>query len=209
MLKRTLLVLSALTALACSTAYAGDGAKVRLKTSKGGIVVEMDGRAAPLTVKNFLTYVREGHYNNTLFNRVVRDFVVQGGGVTPEFYGLEGMREPVMNESMNGLKNERGTIAMARDEGQDSATDQFYINLKHNTQLDYQANQPGYTVFGRVIEGMAVADAIGQVKTGRGGPYHSEVPLEPIILEKASIERPAKAGEKSATAGKPRHTGRN
>lgn len=194
-------------ALFAAPAFAGDGIKVRLKTNKGDIVVEMNGLGAPLTVKNFLTYVRAGHYNNTLFHRVVKDFVIQGGGVDPDFNGLEDVRDPVMNESDNGLKNLRGTIAMARFEEPDSATDQFYINLKDNPQLDPRDNEAGYTVFGTVVEGMAVADAIGQIKTGRGGPYHAEVPVEPVILEKASVERPAKTGEKSANSGKSKPAG--
>lgn len=188
MLIRALPLLAAL--LFTLPAEAQDGPRVRLKTNQGDIVVELDRKAAPLTVKNFLQYVRDGHYDGTIFHRVIKNFMIQGGGHDIAFNEKE-TREPVLNESMNGLKNERGTLAMAREEDPDSAGAQFYINLKHNQHLDYQLNKPGYTVFGKVVEGMDVVDAISVVKTHRAGPFPSDVPVEDIVLEKASIERKA------------------
>lgn len=165
-----------------------DGPRVRLKTSRGDIVVALNRKEAPLTVSNFLKYVREGHYDKTIFHRVIKGFMIQGGGMD-EYYQPREQRPPVMNESMNGLKNERGTIAMAREEDPDSATDQFYINLKANPHLDYKDAQPGYTVFGKVVSGMDVVDAISEVKTHRAGPFESDVPVDTIFIEKATIDR--------------------
>ncbi len=162
--------------------------QVLLKTSMGDIVIELYRDKAPVTVKNFLRYVEEGKYDSTIFHRVIDGFMIQGGGMTPD------MRErqtyaPIKNEAGNGLKNEKCTIAMARTQVVDSATSQFFINLKDNDFLDHRDDSPrgfGYAVFGKVIKGMDVVESIGHVKTGAKG-FHRDVPLEPVVIEKATI----------------------
>lgn len=153
---------------------------VRLVTSMGTFVVELDREKAPLTVNNFLRYVDDGFYRGTIFHRVIADFVVQGGGFEP---GLERKqpRSPIINESDNGLKNDRGTIAMARQTEYDSATSQFYINVVDNDSLNATSGANGYAVFGRVIQGMEVVDRIAAVETeSRDGM--SDVPVEDVVL---------------------------
>ncbi len=164
---------------------------VRIATSKGDIVVELYAAKAPKTVANFLQYAAEGHYDRTIFHRVVVGFVVQGGG-----YGLafneRPTRAPVPYEGDNGLPNYRTTLAMARTRDPNSAAAQWYVNLRDNDEtLDHFVNdlgpRYGYTVFGRVIEGMAVVDAIGAVPTGRAGPFEAEVPLDTVLVTR--VER--------------------
>lgn len=158
---------------------------VQIETGHGNIIVALDRKKAPASVENFLTYMRSGHYNRTLIHRVVPGFVIQGGGYS-KYFRLRAVREPVAYEGDNGLKNIRGTIAMARGVHRDSADAQWYINLRDNSDLDHRIfeNAPlyGYTVFGHVISGMDVADAIGAVATGPGGEFETEAPLEPIIV---------------------------
>jgi len=157
--------------------------RVRLVTSLGTIVLELDREAAPITVSNFLRYVADGFYDGTIFHRVIADFVVQGGGFEP---GLveKNTRPPIINEAANGLKNLRGTVAMARTTDPDSATSQFFINLVDNENLDYTATNAGYCVFGRVIEGLDVVDEIGLVETETREGF-SDVPVEDVLLERA------------------------
>ncbi|UCG50370.1 MAG: peptidyl-prolyl cis-trans isomerase [Phycisphaerales bacterium] len=159
---------------------------VKLKTSMGDIVIELDEKAAPITTKNFLRYVEEGFYNGTIFHRVISGFMIQGGGFTADMARKE-THAPIANEASNGLKNERGTIAMARTPHPDSATSQFFINHRDNAQLDYTGPEnPGYAVFGRTVEGMDVVDAIAAVKTTvRNGMPN--VPVEPIVIESAGL----------------------
>lgn len=165
---------------------AGGPKYVELKTTKGRIVLEIDQEKAPVTVANFLRYVREGFYDGTIFHRVIPDFMIQGGGFTPDMTKKE-THETIINESSNGLKNARGTISMARTRAPNSAASQFFINLVNNYRLDYAGeNRPGYTVFGKVIDGMPVADEIAQVKRKDVGMY-SDVPVESIIIESARI----------------------
>ncbi len=162
---------------------------VTMETSKGTIVLELYPEKAPKTVANFLSYAKEGFFDGTIFHRVIPNFMIQGGGFTPDMQ-QKPTRAPIEIESNNGLHNERGTIAMARTSDPDSATAQFFINLKDNGFLDYSAPTPqgwGYAVFGRVIEGMDVVDAIAQVPTGRRG-MHQDVPLEPVIIEKVTVQ---------------------
>jgi cyclophilin family peptidyl-prolyl cis-trans isomerase len=157
--------------------------KVRMKTTLGEITLELDDQAAPITVANFLEYVRNGHYDGTIFHRVIRDFMIQGGGLTKDMRP-KAAYEPIVNEASNGLKNKRGTIAMARTSDPDSATCQFFINHRDNDFLDYRGPEPdkiGYAVFGRVVEGMEVVDQIASVKTGRRQGY-DDVPLEPVEI---------------------------
>ncbi len=159
---------------------------VKLKTSLGDIVVELDRGRAPITVDNFLAYVSEGFFDSTVFHRVIPDFMIQGGGLTADM-AQKNTRAPVKNEASNGLKNKRGTIAMARTDKPDSATAQFFINLKDNDFLNYQGpSNPGYAVFGKVTEGMEVVDAIAAVDTTSKG-YHDDVPVDPVVIESVSL----------------------
>ncbi|HIJ80382.1 MAG TPA: peptidyl-prolyl cis-trans isomerase [Desulfuromonadales bacterium] len=167
--------------------------QVMLETSMGGIKIELFKEKAPLTVKNFLTYVKDGHYDGLIFHRVIKDFMVQGGGMN-ENMETKKPRFAIKNEATNGLKNERGTLAMARTADVDSATCQFFINTVDNAFLNHQGKQPdrfGYCVFGQVLEGMDVVDKIREVKTGNKAG-HSDVPVEPVhILTARLIEQEA------------------
>ncbi len=161
---------------------------VKLHTNHGTITLELDSEKAPETVKNFLAYVASGHYDNTLFHRVIKGFMVQGGGFEP------GMKQkptldPIKNEADNGLKNVTGTIAMARTQAPHSATAQFFINVADNDFLDFRSPDTqgwGYCVFGRVTDGMDVVNAIRSVKTGSSG-FHQDVPVEDVVIQRAEI----------------------
>ena len=186
--------------LACnlgSCAFA-QNPRVLLETSKGDIEVELFEKEAPVTVANFLSYVKKGHYDGTIFHRVIADFVVQGGGLTEDMKEKP-TADPIENEGGNGLKNERMTLSMARTPAPHSATSQFYINLKYNRPSDrkYSQDNYGYCVFGKVVKGEAVVDQIAKVKTGRV-KGSSDVPLEPITLKRAMILEGA-----AAAAGSP------
>ena len=162
--------------------------KVRLSTTKGDIVVELNAAKAPKTVENFLQYVKEGHYNGLIFHRVIPNFMIQGGGMTPDMQEKR-THDPIPLESRNGLSNVRGSIAMARTPNPNSATSQFFINVKDNTFLD-QPNSPdgnGYAVFARVVSGMDVVDAIRNVPTTVRAP-HRDVPATPVTITKATVE---------------------
>ena len=179
--------ISALSVIAAVTpAAAGDNPKVALETDKGVIVLELYPDKAPATVKNFLEYVDAGHYNGTIFHRVIGNFMIQGGGMTVSMKEKP-TRPPVKNEADNGLKNERGTIAMARTQVPDSATAQFFINTVDNEFLNFKSKTPqgwGYAVFGKVVQGSEVVDAIAKVKTvSRGG--HQDVPADTVMIIKA------------------------
>jgi peptidyl-prolyl cis-trans isomerase B (cyclophilin B) len=176
--------ISALSVLTAVTpAVAAESPKVALETDKGRIVLELYPDKAPATVKNFLAYVDAGHYNGTIFHRVIPNFMVQGGGMTVSMKEKP-TKPPVKNEADNGLKNLRGTIAMARTQVPDSATAQFFINSVDNDFLNHKNKTPqgwGYSVFGKVVEGMDVVDAITKVKTGnRGG--HDDVPVDTLMI---------------------------
>jgi cyclophilin family peptidyl-prolyl cis-trans isomerase len=151
------------------------------KTSLGTFTVELDAKEAPLTVENFLAYVDSGHFAGTVFHRVIPGFVIQGGGLTADLRAKP-TRAPVKNEAGNGVKNRRGTLSMARTNDIHSATSQFFVNLTDNASLDQRPGSFGYAVFGRVVKGMEVVDAIAKVKTGSKG-HHDDVPLEPVVLE--------------------------
>jgi len=158
--------------------------KVKMETSLGNIIIELYPDKAPISVENFLKYVDKGFYSGTIFHRVVKDFVIQGGGFTEDMM-QKPTQPPIKNEAGNGLKNDRGTIAMARTMVVDSATSQFYINLKNNDFLNHRNNSPqgfGYAVFGKVVEGIEVVDKIGSVQTGivKGMP---DVPLAPVVIK--------------------------
>lgn len=159
---------------------------VKLKTNMGDIIIELNEKAAPVTVKNFLGYVEDGFYNGKIFHRVIRDFMIQGGGFTANMTQSQ-TRNPIINEANNGLKNDRGTIAMARTNDPDSATAQFFINHKNNDFLNYAGkNNPGYAVFGKTIEGMDVVDAIASVQTTTQAGM-SDVPVEPVVIISAEV----------------------
>ncbi|MBQ8125770.1 MAG: peptidyl-prolyl cis-trans isomerase [Kiritimatiellae bacterium] len=162
--------------------------KVLLETSMGTITLELNEAKAPETVRNFVAYAKEGHYDGTIFHRVIDGFMIQGGGFTKDM-NQKPTHAPIRNEAMNGLKNARGTIAMARTMVVDSATSQFFINLVDNDFLDFTAPTPqgfGYAVFGQVTDGMEVVDAIAKVKTGFSGP-HQNVPEEAVVIKKVSV----------------------
>lgn len=158
--------------------------QVRLTTSKGDIVLELNRDKAPISVNNFLKYVDAKFYDGTIFHRVIPEFVVQGGGFTADLEQKE-TRDPILNESTNGLKNVRGSLAMARTDQPNSATAQFYVNLKNNTALDRTERSAGYAVFGRVIVGMSVVDDIAKVETHTERVGFDDVPVEDVILRKA------------------------
>jgi peptidyl-prolyl cis-trans isomerase B (cyclophilin B) len=154
----------------------------------GTITLELDSGKAPITVGNFVEYAKSGHYDGTIFHRVIDGFMIQGGGFTKDM-NQKPTEAPIRNEAMNGLKNQRGTIAMARTMEVDSATSQFFINLVNNDFLDFTAPTQrgfGYAVFGKVVDGMEVVDAIAKVKTGFKGP-HQNVPEEAIVIRKVVV----------------------
>lgn len=171
------------------SANAADNPRVKLTTSKGDIVLELDEAKAPVTVKNFISYVNSGFYNGTIFHRVISNFMIQGGGYTKDFQ-KKATNAPIKNEANNGLSNVRGTIAMARTSDPNSATAQFFINVVDNKFLDYRSATMrgwGYAVFGKVIEGMKVVDTIRKVKTGAAGPFGRDVPQETVEILSASV----------------------
>jgi peptidyl-prolyl cis-trans isomerase B (cyclophilin B) len=189
-MKRLLAILTILLCLGLHlSAWADEPSpRVRIETSMGTIIVELNAKAAPKTVDNFLQYVRDGFYDNTVFHRVIKSFMIQGGGFTPQMR-LKPTRPPVVNEAGNGLKNDAGTIAMARTAAPHSATSQFFINVKNNDFLNHRDNTAhgwGYCVFGRVVQGMDVVHAIENVKTApRFG--HGDVPVTPVIIRKVAL----------------------
>lgn len=159
---------------------------VLLQTSEGDIYIDLNEEKAPITTENFRQYVEDGYYDGTIFHRVIPGFMAQGGGYDIDFKEQE-TREPIKNESDNGLSNLRGTIAMARTNEPDSATSQFFINLVDNERLDNKSYRPGYAVFGKVVRGMDVVDGIAEIPTGPAGPFRQNVPEKPVIIEDASM----------------------
>lgn len=188
-------IASVLLVIVCGVAFGADTAPKRgkpvvlLETSLGNIKVALDPDKAPISVKNFLAYAKEGHYDGLIFHRVIRNFMIQGGGFTKDMREKRPARPPIKNEAGNGLGNDRGTIAMARTPVVDSATAQFFINVENNDFLNHVDNTPrgyGYAVFGRVIEGMDVVDKIRAVPTGRLSMFE-DVPKEPVTIIKATV----------------------
>jgi len=176
---------AAVAAIALCASGAALAQKVKLATSAGDIVVELDAAKAPKSVANFLEYVKAGHYNGTIFHRVIDNFMIQGGGMTTDMKEKE-TRPPIPLESRNGLTNQRGTIAMARTADPNSATAQFFINVKDNDFLNQAQSRDGngYTVFGKVVQGMDVVDKIRATPTGAG-----DVPLQQVVIKKATVEK--------------------
>ncbi|MCX4506719.1 peptidylprolyl isomerase [Streptomyces anulatus] len=163
--------------------------KVKLSTNHGDIILQLDAEKAPLTVENFVQYVEEGHYSNTVFHRVIRGFMVQGGGFEPGMNEKRDIRAGIQNEADNGLKNDKYTVAMARTMEPHSASAQFFINVSNNDMLNHSGKNVqgwGYTVFGKVIEGREVVDAIETVSTGSKAG-HQDVPKEDVVIEKAEM----------------------
>ncbi|MGD9344017.1 MAG: peptidylprolyl isomerase [Desulfuromonadales bacterium] len=163
---------------------------VRIATSMGDIVLELDAANAPITVQNFIDYANDGFYEGTIFHRVIDGFMIQGGGLTADMRDKANRKAPIKNEANNGLKNERGTVAMARTQVVDSATSQFFINIEDNDFLNHTAPTAqgfGYAVFGKVADGMATVDAIRKVSTGNSG-MHQDVPVEAVTIQKVTVE---------------------
>jgi peptidyl-prolyl cis-trans isomerase B (cyclophilin B) len=163
--------------------------QVTMETSKGKIVMELFPEKAPLTVENFISYVKDGSYDGTIFHRVIKGFMIQGGGFTSAM-ATKPTKTPVKNEADNGLKNERGTFAMARTPDPHSATAQFFINLVDNEFLNHKGKNPqgwGYAVFGKVTEGMDIVDSIAKVQTGTKGQF-ADVPVEPVVIQKVTMK---------------------
>jgi cyclophilin family peptidyl-prolyl cis-trans isomerase len=181
-----LFLLSAVAAVP-SGALAADP-QVDIKTNVGTIRLELYPAKAPKTVENFLQYVKDGHYNSTIFHRVIDGFMIQGGGFEGS-YKQKPTRDPVQNEAKNGLKNEAGTVAMARTPSPHSASAQFFINLKNNDFLNAERAQDGwgYAVFGKVVSGMDVVTKIAKTQTGPAGPFSSDVPKQPIVIESVTV----------------------
>ena len=178
--------------------------QVKIETSMGDIVVLLEPDKAPKTVANFLTYIKDGFYNDTIFHRVISNFMIQGGGFTTD-YQRKPTRAPIENEADNGLSNKKGTIAMARTMDPHSATAQFFINVKDNNFLDFTSKSPrgwGYTVFGRVIKGMDVVNHIRNVATGPGGPFPTDAPREPVIIKRMTLLNPEAVSASAASATK-------
>jgi len=193
---------SIVTALVFTTVVSANAAnpKVKFETTSGVIIVELNAKAAPKTVENFLQYVKEGHYNGTVFHRVIKGFMIQGGGMKADL-SEKPTRPPVANEADNGLKNEIGTIAMARTMDPNSATAQFFINTVNNVGLNFRSKDAegwGYCVFGKVVGGMATVSAIENAPTKDAGMYQN-VPVAPIEITKATIMEAAPVAPKAAT----------
>ncbi len=190
LLAMTALALSLATAPLLTVAANGDAhPRVRMETSEGVIVLELNRDKAPVTVDNFLRYVRDGFYDGTIFHRVIQGFMIQGGGYRSDFK-KKATRPPIENEADNGLKNRRGTIAMARTSNPHSASAQFFINVADNAFLDFvspSARGWGYAVFGRVVEGMDVVERIQRLPTGSGGPFRRDVPQREVLIKRVTI----------------------
>ncbi len=181
MFRPLLLALIFVIAPIASAESTGPSPEVVIKTSEGSITVRLFADKSPITVANFLAYVDSGHYNGTIFHRVIPNFMIQGGGMLPDMTE-KAVGEPIVNESKNRLHNTRGTLAMARTNDPDSATAQFFINQRTNLRLDWTPGRPGYTVFGEVVDGMSTVDFIASTPVTQVGP-HSDVPTDPIIIE--------------------------
>jgi cyclophilin family peptidyl-prolyl cis-trans isomerase len=206
--KRLLAGLAALFVSLAAQAAAPE--RVLVTTNMGAFIIELQRDRAPLTVENFLTYVKSGHYTNTLFHRVVANFLIQGGGVGTDYKGKPVLK-PIPNESGNGLKNLRGTVGLARAAGAHTGDCQFYVNVADNGDLDPLPTRWGYAVFGRVIEGMEVIDRISVSPTGPAGPFKGDAPLQPVVIQKVEVlatsgEAPAATPPTGATPNAPAAT---
>jgi peptidyl-prolyl cis-trans isomerase B (cyclophilin B) len=177
-----------LIAIIGNTAMSETNPKVQFETSKGNIVIELDAEKAALSVENFITYVKSGHYDGTIFHRVIPSFMIQGGGFDIDMK-QKSTNATIQNEANNGLKNVKGSISMARTSAPHSASSQFFINVTDNSMLDFTSESPqgwGYAVFGQVVEGLDIVLTIEEVATGNQGG-HQDVPLEPVVINKATL----------------------
>jgi len=183
-------IISICLLIAATAAQSESLPRAELKTSMGTIVIELDPNKAPHSVENFISYAKEGFYEGTVFHRVIKDFMIQGGGYSPDLQ-KKPTHPAIVNEAQNGLKNLRGTVAMARGSDPNSATAQFFINVKDNANLDFKDATPsgaGYSVFGKVVQGLDVVDAIQRVETGAGGSFSKDVPATPMLIEKITLK---------------------
>lgn len=187
-MKKIFPLLSAFFFAATAVEAVAQKVHVEIKTNQGVIVLELDAKKAPITTANFLKYVDEGFFSGTIFHRVIDNFMIQGGGFTQDFQPKKG-HPPIKNEAANGLKNLKGTIAMARTNNPHSATSQFFINVKDNDFLNYSKGNAGYAVFGKVIQGMEVIDKIKSIPTGSGGAFPTDVPQTSVVIESAKIKK--------------------
>ena len=192
-------LLSGLALLHGPVRAAEPATQVRVTTSMGDFVIEVRSDRAPVTAANFLRYVREGFYNGTLLHRVVANFVIQGGGYDAATGKLKTAHENVVNESGNGLQNKRGAVGLARGEQPHSGNAQFFVNIADNPDLDPVPTRWGYSVFGRVVQGMDVIDRIGETPTGAAGEFKSDSPLKPVVIIKAEIVGAAAASPQAPT----------
>jgi cyclophilin family peptidyl-prolyl cis-trans isomerase len=183
----TAILLLGLALLHAAAQAAEPATQVRITTSMGDFIIEVRSDRAPVTAANFLRYVREGFYNGTLFHRVVANFVIQGGGYDATTGKLKSPHENIVNESGNGLQNKRGAVGLARSDQPHSGNAQFFVNIADNPDLDPVPTRWGYTVFGRVIQGMEVIDHIGETPTGATGDFKADAPLKPVVIIKAEI----------------------
>jgi len=197
----TVLMLAQGPATPAPSPSAPSGPVVVLETSAGKIRIALDQEKAPISTANFLKYARSGHYANTVFHRVIPRFMIQGGGMTAEMKEKP-TQAPIRNEARNGVRNLRGTVAMARTNDPNSATSQFFINLKDNAFLDFGIQGAGYAVFAKVIEGMDVVDQIAAVQTKTAGPYEN-VPSTPVLIKSVRVEGSGAPAAKAAPTAKP------
>jgi len=198
-MKKSFLLSSLFGFLLTFQAQAANIERVRVTTNLGAFVVEMQRDRAPLTVENFLFYVKSGYYTNTLFHRVIANFVVQGGGVGQD-YKPKPTQKPIPNESGNGLKNLRGTVGLARASGPHSGDCQFYVNVADNADLDPLPTRWGYAVFGKVVEGMEVVDRISVSPSGPMGPFKGDAPLQAVVIQKVELLTDGGAATSTAPA---------
>src|SRR6185295_19232500 len=185
-MKHPRLIFGILATLLTFCAQAAGPERVRVTTNLGAFVIELQRDRAPLTVENFLTYVRAGHYANTLFHRVIANFVIQGGGVGIDYKAKPTLKS-IPNESGNGLKNLRGTVGLARASGAHTGDCQFFVNVADNADLDPLPTRWGYAVFGRVVEGMEVVDRISVSPTGPAGPFKADAPFQQVVIQKIEM----------------------
>ncbi|HEY2275539.1 MAG TPA: peptidylprolyl isomerase [Steroidobacteraceae bacterium] len=195
-LRAPLAAAALLLGLACLTGTAGaeeQTTQVRVVTNMGDFVIEVRPERAPLTAADFLRYVKEGFYTNTLVHRVVPNFVIQGGGHDATTMNLKTTHENIVNESGNGLQNKRGAVGLARSTSPHSGNAEFYVDLVDNPDLDPVPTRWGYAVFGRIVQGMDVIDRIGETPTGAAGPFKQDAPLKPVIIESVTVVAPTTA----------------
>ncbi len=197
-MKKLTLLPALLGLLLAFPAFSASVERVRVTTNLGVFIIEMQRDRAPLTVENFLTYVRSGHYTNTLFHRTIANFVIQGGGVGPD-YKAKPTSKPIPNEAGNGLKNLRGTVGLARASGPHSGDAQIYVNVADNADLDPLPTRWGYAVFGRVIEGMEVVDRISVSPTSSMGPFKQDAPMQQVIIQKIELMTDGASAAPAAT----------